>query len=179
MKKNLVKSGISVLILSFIFFNGCDSFDSLPINIPLSVQVIVTGNSNSLGETASFCLDQYENYNDIAEDINTLTYIEGALRIDSVSNVNLQGDIRIELKNSAGQTLFLVNLNNVKPSNYMINPYIFPLTVDQVQMLNQYIQNLQNKCFNAEVEVTSITGGTTPHYIRAYIDMVFEAETEL
>lgn len=179
MKKNLLKTAASLFILSFIFINGCDAFDSLPINIPLSVQVVITGNDNSLSETNSFCLDQYESYNDIAEDINTLTFIEGALRIDSVSNVNLQGNIRVELKNSAAQTLFVIVINNVKPSNYMVNPYVFPLTVDQVQLLNQYIQNMQNKCFISEVQVTGITGGSTPHYIRAYIDMVFEAETEL
>ncbi len=179
MNKNFLKTAAFLFVLPFIFLSGCDTFDSLPINIPLSVPVVITGSDNSLSQINSFCLDQYESYNSIVEDINRLTYIESALRIDSVSNVNLQGNIRVEIKNAASQTLFVIVLNNVKPSNYMVNPYVFPLTVDQVQLLNQYIQNMQNRCFISDVQVTGITGGSTPHYIRAYIDMVFEAETEL
>jgi len=178
MKKYLTNFMLIAAAGTMFLFNGCD-FESLPINIPLTVPVVVTGSNNALQELKNFCLDDYDSYNDYREDIRKLTYVEGALRVDSVSSVNLTGNIRIELKNQAGQTLFFFVLNNVKPSNYIRNPYIIPVDVNQIQILNEYIANLDNKCFQVDAQITGITGGTTPHYVRLLVDLVFEAETEL
>lgn len=172
--KYIVNIGTAVLITAFLLMSGCDMFDNLPINAPFSVPVIVDGSTNPVIKEQNFCLDQYENYQNISDQINTLTYLEGALRIDSVSSPNLVGNITVMLQTQAGQNLFSFVLNNVNPSNYKTNPYVFPLTTEQVQALNVYVGNLDNKCFNAYIRV-DVTQGQAPYYVGAYIDLVFEA----
>ncbi len=172
--KYILNIAAAALILTSLFISGCDMFDNLPINAPFSVPVIVDGSTNPVIKEQDFCLDQYENYQDISDQINTLTYLEGALRIDSVSSPNLMGNITVTLKTQADQPLFSLVLNNVNPSDYKTNPYVFPLTTEQVQALNQYVSNLDNKCFKAYIRV-DVTQGQTPYYVGAFIDLVFEA----
>jgi hypothetical protein len=170
---------IPFLLLSILPLTGCD--DPIPLNIPITVNVALSG--ANLTTSRSFCLDDFESYQDISDDINSLTYLEGALRVDSISNENLTGDILVELRRSDNQSvLFAYTLSNVRPANFKNTPYIFPLSAAQIQLLNNYIASISNggnACFTATVAASNVTGGNPPYYIGAVIDMVFEAETEL
>jgi hypothetical protein len=167
-----------IIAASTIFFDGCE-FDTLPINVPISIPVAMSGSVTSVDKTENFCLTSYESYTQHLEDLEKITYIESALRVDSVSNPNLSGSLSIELKSNTGQRLFLVQLNNFKPADYKVNPYILPLTGDQIILINQYVSNNQNTCFTISVTLNNLTGAASPYFISGFIDLVFEAETKL
>jgi hypothetical protein len=175
MKKYII---LVFVALSTVLYNGCE-FDTLPINVPISIPVGLSGSQNSVENSKSFCLDEYESYSQYLEDMESITYIESAFRVDSLSSVNLTGNLKLELKTQSGQILFSKELNNIRPADYRTAPYVLPLTGDQINLINQYISNMSNKCFTASVSLTNISGGTPPYYVGGIIDMVFEAETEL
>jgi hypothetical protein len=175
MKKLFIPFLIALSILSF---NGCE-FDTLPINIPISIPVIFEGSVNSINVEKSFCLDDYDSYKQHLNDMKNLTYLESAFRVDIISHPNITGTFNIELKNQAGQTLFSIQHNNFRPADYMVNPYILPLTGTHIQALNAYISNISNKCFSASASLTNITGGGAEINMVGNIDMVFEVEAQL
>jgi hypothetical protein len=167
-----------LIAVSVVFYSGCE-FDTLPLNVPISVPVVLTGVLNTVETSSNFCLTDYSSYTQHLDKMNKVTYIESAFRVDSVSHPNLAGNLRVELRNSSGTVLFLAEVNNIRPADYKITPYIIPLTGVQIQVINEYIANATNKCFIGSVSLTGITGGTPPYYLSGNIDMVFETEVDL
>ncbi len=186
MKKYLIILLAGLITISFAFINiGCDEFNNFPVNIPISKQIIATGNNNSISGTGNYCIDQESStFIDFKEKTKSLTFIQAAYRTKSVtaSGVaapNLIGDIIVSVKSQFGPTLFSVTIPNVNPSDYINKALVLTLTQNEIQAMNGYFGNLQNTCFNGVIEVQNITGGIAPYEVIGVIDMVFEADTEL
>ncbi len=175
-----------IIALSFAFINiGCDSFNNFPVNIPISKQIIATGNGNYISGTGNYCIDQEsDTFIEFRDKTKSLTFIQAAYRTKSVtaSGVaapNLKGDIVVTVETQLGTTLFSITIPNANPSDYINKAFVLSLNQTEIQAMNDYFGNLQNTCFNGIIEVKNITGGTAPFEVTGVIDMVFEADTEL
>jgi hypothetical protein len=168
-----------LMAASTIFFDGCE-FDTLPINVPISIPVVFEGSVNAISVNESFCLDDYDSYKQHLEDMKSITYLESAFRVNVISHPNITGSFNIELKNQAGIPLFSIQQSNFRPADYMVNPFIIPISPTQLQALNAYLSNTSNKCFTASASLTNITGGGADQInLTGNIDMVFEVEAQL
>jgi hypothetical protein len=175
MKKYFI---LSAILISAILIKGCE-IDPLPFNIPISVPLSYTGPLTSIVISQDFCMEDFSSYSQHTEDLNKITFLESAFRVDSVSPPNLTGSLGIELKTSSGQTVFNKQIQNFTPADYTVKPYIIPIEAAEIETLNNHLLQPGRKCFTAVVSLTGITGGFLQHHISGYIDMVFEAEVEL
>ncbi len=82
MRKYLVQAGTSVVLLFLMLtWNGCDDFNSLPLNIPFTIDVSVSGSSATLSDSQSYCLStDSETYDEYRDKIQSLHFIEAAFR---------------------------------------------------------------------------------------------------
>jgi hypothetical protein len=164
-----------MLVFSVVFFNGCD-LDSLPLNVPITRDFNLSGNADAVFDSETFSLDDYEDF--VGDDINTVTYVRSAVRVLTVSDPDLTGNIVINLRNGSGFN-FTATLNNVRPADYISDPYILNLTGEQVQDLNDYINSSVERIFTVSFEVTNISAATPPHTITGVFEAIFEVDTEL
>lgn len=181
----IIKAFVVVFAVTLSFVNtSCDKFDTFPLNIPFSVTIITQSNNNN--PSTSLCLSQSETYQNYVDDIEKLTFVEAAVRTDSVKNIST-GTVKVTLKivggATGGATLFQKTLPGTNPSDYKSPnpPYVLTLTSTEIQALNDYLNSYlenPNQCLEASVEVT-VTSGTIPYYLRCIIDIVVEAETKL
>jgi len=172
------------LLLLTLTWNGCDEFNSLPLNIPFSINVHLQGSGSSLSDSSEpYCLNtDSDTYNEYRDKIKSLHFIEAAYRTKSVVPADLSGDITVTLRDDSGNELFRYVIPNATPADYMKpnSPYILQLTQDQIDFINQYLDNFLNSgaCFSTTVTVDNITGNP-PYSIEGAVDMVIEADTEL
>jgi hypothetical protein len=184
MKKYLIQFGTYIVLLFLMLaWNGCDKFNSLPLNIPFSLPIHVEGSASTLSDSSSYCLStDSQTYNDYRDKINSLHFIEAAYRTTSVVPADLSGDINVALKDGDGNVLFSYDIPNATPADYMSpnSPYILQLDQSQIDFMNTYLNSLlsQGACFTATVTVSNITG-QAPYTIDGAVDMVIEADTDL
>jgi hypothetical protein len=180
--KQLIASFFLIFLMST--WNGCDAFNSLPLNIPFTINVeMQQSNGNSLTDTEQGCLsgqsDTYSKYND---KINSLKFVEAAFRTISVSPANLSGNVNVMLLNNSGNTLFNYTIQNVVLADYMKpnSPFILKLTQSQIDFINSYLDEVLHgsACFTATVTVDNLNG-QPPYTMKGAIDMVIEADTHL
>lgn len=177
----ILKLAITLIVVVIVFTNiSCKKFDTLPLNIPFSIGVTIEGSNNPSVSNTPYCLSESETYDEYRDRIKKLVYIEAAWRTDSVRNIS-SATISITIKISGGAVLFQRELPSTNPSVFKSTPYILKLTSEEIQKLNSYLYTyLKNStpCLESSVEVT-IAGGLPPYYLKGYIDLVVEAETEL
>ena len=171
------------LLFLMLTWNGCDQFNTLPLNIPFTMKVAVEGSEQTLSNSTNFCLStDSQTYDDYKDKIKSLHFIEAAFRTLSVSPSDITGNITVSLQDGNGTTLFSYAIPGVNPSDYMKpnSPYILQLTQAQIDFINTYLSNVLNSgaCFTATITVDNLTGNP-PYSIKGAIDMVIEAETEL
>ncbi len=180
MKKTL-KIILAITMFSFLsLFNGCEDLADIPLNIPIEVEFSLNGSESSAYESVSFCLNQYSEWEDNQDKINSVKFISAGYWTVSFSPSALMGTINASLKDNNGITLFSFTLPDVSPGDYIDNPYKIELTQAEIDYFNDYLNNLQedpscsNPTFTAEISVTNITGGT-PYTINGKVEMVLEA----
>ncbi len=184
MKKYLIRFSTSaVLLFLMLAWNGCDDFNSLPLNIPFTLPVHVEGSASTLTDSTSYCLStDSPTYNDYRDKINSLHFVEAAYRTTSVSPENLSGNINVTLKDGNDNVLFSHDIPGAAPADHMSpkSPYIFQLDQSQIDFINTYLNSLLNEgaCFTATITVINITG-QAPYTIDGAVDMVIEADTQL
>ncbi len=184
MKKYFIQFGTSaVLLFLMVTWNGCDKFNSLPLNIPFTFNVSVSGSAATLSDSQSYCLGtDSETYNEYRDKIHSLHFIEAAFRTTNVDPETLSGNITVTLQDGDGNILFSYDIPGATPADYMTpnSPYILQLNQSQIDFINTYLNSLLNQgaCFTATVTVNNITG-QPPYTIEGAIDMVIEADTEL
>ena len=172
MKKYLnIILAVTVAIAFAVINFGCDEFNNFPVNIPISKQIVATGNNTIAFGEGDFCLDK-------------LTFIQAAYRTrtvtaNGISAPNLKGDLVITVKTELKSLLFTITLSNVNPSDYINKAIPLSLNQNQIQAINAYVGNLNNTCFNESIEVQNISGGNPPYVITGVIDMVFEGDAKL
>jgi hypothetical protein len=183
MKKNFIRISSSLLLLLLMLtWNGCDEFNSLPLNIPFTLKVHMEGVNTELSDSTSYCLStDSDTYNEYKAKIKSLHFVEAAYRTLSVTPADLSGDIAVTLNDGNNNELFHSVIQGVTPADYMKpnSPYILPLTQEQIDLLNEYLNSLLNEgaCFTGKVTVNNISGNP-PFNIDAAIDMVIEADME-
>jgi hypothetical protein len=185
MKIYLLKISASVFLLFLmIAWNGCDEFNKLPLNIPFTLTVHLTGSDNTISDSSDlFCLTQdSQTYQKYQDKINSLHFIEAAYRTISVVPTDLSGNITVALKDGNDNVLFQYVIPNATPADYMKpnSPYVLQLNQTQIDFINQYLSTLLNSgaCFYATVTVDNING-QPPYTLDGAIDMVIEADTQL
>lgn len=181
MKKYLAVISFIAAFAGTLFVNSCDEFDTLPINIPIEREIIAQG-TNNVYESSYFCLTDFSDYTEYQNDLQTLSFIRAAYTTVSASP-NLEGDITVSLYQGQGTNpanlLFTFTIPNVRPGDYIGTVYAIVLNQTQIQLLNNYVSNLQNQCFTAVLQVTNITAGTTPYELHGRVTLIFEAEVSL
>jgi hypothetical protein len=184
MKKYIIRISTSlVLLFLMLTWNGCDKFNSLPLNIPFSLPFQIEGSAATLTDNVSYCLStDSQTYNEYRDKINSLHFIEAAYRTTSVLPADLSGDINVTLQDGDGNVLFSYDIPNATPADYMSpnSPYILQLDQGQIDFINTYLNSLLNQgaCFTATITVSNISG-QAPYTIDGAVDMVIEADTEL
>lgn len=175
---------ITLLFAGTVLINsGCDvidSFESLPLNIPISLEIDVSGNSNQLSETQAFCLSWFPEFQEYQDDINDLNFVEASFRTSSFSPSDLRGNLMLELKDDDGNTIFMNELNNVSPADFAESPYIIQLTESELDLMNSYLDSDGglNSCFTGVVSL-EVTQGAGNKSLVGIVDIVFEAETSI
>lgn len=175
MKKLIKIIPFTLLLFTFAFIGGCDKFESLPLNIPLRLDFTIDNAHSGVYSSGLYCLDtQSEDYKENYEKIKNLSYVKAALNITE-ADPNLTVDLGLTVKQSDGTTIFTFNIPNFKPADYVDKAYEIELEQDDILALNAYLENLDNKCFEAILSVNGYDGET----ISGHLDIVLEADTEL
>jgi hypothetical protein len=179
---NIIKAFVVFFAVTLSFVStSCDEFESFPLNIPFQIEIVTQGSSNPSQSTTNYCLNQSETFEGYLGDIESIKFVEAAWRTDSVKNIT-SGDIEITVK-SNGVIIFIETLNNINPKDYQSpnGPFVLNLSETEITALNNYLNaylDNQNQCLEATVKATVDTG-TPPYYLKGYIDMVVEAETNI
>src|SRR5512139_1495353 len=97
---------------------SCDKFDTFPLNIPMSVEIVSQGSNPLIEQSESFCLINDEDFQKYRDKIKRVTFIEAAWRTKSVSS-NLRGTIVLTLRDENGNLLFSKTLPGADPAAYM------------------------------------------------------------
>lgn len=167
------------LLIAVTSFNGCDEFESIPINIPISITVETQHtNSTSTSGSSSYCLENSAAYQQYMDDINSLIYVEASWRTAEVVPASLSGVVTIVLKNSSGNILFSYSLGNITPADYIENPLQIQLSETEIDLINLFLSSNQDLCMTAEVLVEQMPGGQV-QYVIGIIDLLFEADANL
>lgn len=186
MKSYLIKISTSVFLLFLLLtWNGCDEFNSLPLNIPFSISMPVAGYGSTISESVDYCFStQSDTYNEYKENVTSLHFVEAALRTIDLYPSDLTGDVDITLQGN-GNSLFTYSIPNYKPADYKKPnmPYILQLDQQQIDFINSYLgdilNNSEGSCFNATITVSNIVNGGQPTILHIALDMVIEADTKL
>ena len=186
MKKYLMKINASVFLLFLLLtWNGCDEFNSLPLNIPFSINVTVAGTGSTITESTDFCFStQSDTYNEYRDKVNSLHFVEAAFRTKDVNPADLTGDVVITLQGNSN-TLFTYTITDYTPADYQKPnmPHILQLNQQQIDFINTYLDDILNNsegsCFNATITVNNIVNGGQPSTLNVALDMVIEADTRL
>ena len=178
--KRLIKISLTAFASVLLFFSsGCDDFNSLPLNIPITVNFSMDG--GTLSSTRNFCLDEYASYTDFQDNIENIQLLRVIYRTFTVTPTDLKGDIRIVVTQDDGTGTVLVNqvISGVIPADYISpnQPLEFILTQEELQAFNAYLSQLNNLCFSATISVENISAGDPPYQLSGAVDILFEAET--
>jgi hypothetical protein len=179
--KKTSKIIIAILLFASLWvFNSCDNLSEIPLNIPIETHFTLSGSETSVHKSVPFCLNQYKEWTDNKDKLNSVSFIATSYWTEEFSPSGLKGTIRLSLKDKTGITLFEVVLPNVSPADYLENPYKITLTSGEVDAFNAYLQrisedsNCTTPSFIAEMSMTNITGGT-PYEIKGKVEIILEA----
>lgn len=173
--KTYIKLLCTVVLASMAFyFNGCilDAFDTLTQELPYSQNISITGTENSVERSQSVDLNENDFYNSNKDKIQSIEFVKLAYKTKSVSPANLDGTIKLTVKQSNGTTIFSKTIPGAKPSDYLVNPYELPISAAEMQLMNLYLSSLSNRQFTATVSVQTSTQGTKS--IEATVYAVFK-----
>ncbi len=177
-----------ILLTSVIFlftYQGCglEDFNTVPVNIPVSLPVFLVddGTQTTVISEALFCLDSNEIYQDFRSQITSMTLVEVAFRFSDVIPAETAGDMRFMLRKSdaAGDILIDHLITGLTPELYKIprSPYILDLPQEQLDLMNAYLGS-NGTCFYGYVGIENLSPAGRPKVLKGYVDMLFKAVTE-
>lgn len=185
MKKYIKPALLIFTVLIFSFNNGCDAFESFPINMPFTIEFEASGTTSPITDNGVGCLEtNSETYQEYRDKINSLTFVEAAYRTISLNpgNQNITADINVNVRVPGGATLFNYTIQNVRPADYIPTALVLQLTEPELNAIRSYLELFESTpsmCFEATYTLSNITGGTAPYTVKGAVDFVLEAETEL
>jgi hypothetical protein len=174
---------LPALLLFMFSFNGCilDSFDSIPLDIPITFEINISGQNAQNQASTDFCLSDNQLYLDYQSKINQINLLEITFRPTEVVPTNLSGDITITIAKSDGTVLITKPLGTISPADYLPpnSPYVLTLTQAELQVIDAYL-NASGDCFTATISVTNMNPGAgVDKTLNASIDVVFRTDTSL
>jgi hypothetical protein len=175
---------LNIILIIFVGLGGisCDKFENLFLNLPLKKEITASGNGPNIFERETFCLSDYDSFNDNIDDIEEIKYVTSAFFTVS-STSGLQGSqIIATLYEEDGFTpLFSITLPTGVADDYINNPLEIQLTPQQIDVLNAYLAEYQtNDCFVAELSVANVFGSVGPPYsITGQFEIVVEMKLKL
>lgn len=173
------------LVSSLALFNGCDQLENFEVNIPIEVTFHVSGdNAADASETITFCLNQYDEWNDNKENLQSVKYLKAAYWTMGYSPAALMGTISFALYDNSGTLLISGTLPNVSPGDYINSPLEFELTSIQVEAFNTYLSEIRNSedpscmvpSFTAVGSITGVSGTTGLYDLAGKVELVLAAE---
>lgn len=170
------------MLSSLSLFNGCEDLADIPLNIPFSIELppLIDSESSAQAST-SFCLNQYEEWNDNKDKIQSVKFLSAAYWTTSSSPDDITATINVSVKDNNGITLFADTLPNVSPSDDSINPYKIELSSDEIDVVNAYLNDLKEDptcmtpTFTAQYTVSNVSwSGSTEYTIIGKVEIVLE-----
>jgi hypothetical protein len=165
-----------LVLFSLFLLSSCDKFNSLPLNIPYRIPYFASGSGTIGDSTGSYCPDLSTTYQQYEDKLESLSYVQAALTVDSLSSTSLSVNVEIQIKGSSGNVLLTQDITNFKPADYKNKAYVIKLTQSQIIALNNYLNNLNDNCFQVSIKVSGFSG---MQYVGGHIDLVLEADTKL
>lgn len=179
MKNNIKYLMLLCFVTLSLSFNGCilDAFDTLTSGIPITVDVNLSGNDQTIEETTTFNLDENDTYTKNKNKINSIKFVKVAYRTASVTPLNMKGNIILTVTKPNGTLIFTKTLTNVSPAAFISTPMELQLTQPEIQIMDAFLAGASDRVFKATVRVENLPTG--PKTLEARIDLVFEMEYDL
>jgi hypothetical protein len=184
MKKLSIIVCLQFFVFGLMVLINCDDLQTIPLNVPYSQDIFVSGTDTNISDSSCFCLDDALQYVENSENIEELTYVKAQLRVDNASS-GLEGDVVVSLYGIADcfsntkTLLFSVTIPNAKAADFIGKNYVIELSQAQINALNQYLANPNALCFVSELAVLNISGGTSPFELWGIVEIVIEAIVKL
>lgn len=172
------KIRFSIIVLSLSLITACDPFEDYFINLKMDQQFQLIGIGPNIEQQITFCLTDYDDYNDNIDKIEQIKYMDAAyLTIDA--SQNLSGDnLILKLYQSDGSTLlFEYRLPSFVASDYKNKALLIRLSQEDKDNLNRYLANHKtNNCFKAILSVENVQSDNplTLFFLNAKIEFVAE-----
>lgn len=169
-----------VIFLSFLL-NGCDPFEEYFINLKMDQQFQLYGIGPNIEQQIEFCLSNYDDYNDNADKIEQIKYVDAAY-LTLYASEGLESDnLSLKFYESDGTTLlFDYNLPSFVAADYTNKPLHIKLTQSEKDKINQYLKDHQkNNCFVAKLTVENVSSNNSLPYFSLQARIEFVAELKL
>lgn len=161
--------------------NSCDPFEEYFINLKMDQQFQLYGIGPNISQQINFCLTNYDDYNDNADMIEQIKYVDAAyLTIDASEGLH-SDNLSLKLYQSDGSTLlFDYNLSPFVASDYANKALHIQLTQSEKEKINQYLSNHQlNNCFVAVLTAENVQSNNVLPYFSLQAKIEFVAELKL
>jgi len=175
---------IAAMFSSLALFSSCDKLENIPLNIPIQKEFTITSSQASASESATFCLNQYKEWNDNKDKIQSVKFLSAAYWTIDFAPDDLKATIGASVKDKNGVTLFAFELKDVSPKDYMgNNGFKIELSQQEIDYFNDYLNNLQEDptctipSFTAEYHVSNVQwSGANEYTLHGKVEIVLETE---
>lgn len=173
-----MKKYLLLFVIILVIISGCEPFEDYFINLKMDQQFQLYGIGPNIEQQITFCLSDYDDYNDNVDKIEQIKYLDAAyLTLDA--SENLSGDnLILKLYKSDGTTLlFEYRLPLFVASDYRNKPLHIQLSQSEKDNLNRYLENHKvNNCFKAVLSVENVQSDNPLNifFLNAKIEFVAE-----
>jgi len=179
--KKLKKLSIALLfIFPLITITSCDPFDEVYLKLAMDIEFSTPGFGPELEITETFCLSDFEDYDDNKDNIEEIKYVSSAyITIDATSGLSADS-LTITLYQEDGATiLFDHTIRNFVAANYKNNPLEITLTQQQIANFNAYLTNpKEDKCFVAALAASNVQPSSTQYFLTSKVDLLTELKVK-
>lgn len=178
MKKLIALSTILSLLL---LLNSCDPFEEYFINLKMDQQFELLGAGPNISQQIIFCLSDFDDYKDNADNIKQIKYVDAAYLTINASEGLHSDNFSLKFFESDSTTLlFDYNVPSFVASNYLNKPLHIQLTQSEKDKINQYLINhQQNNCFVAVLTAENVQSNNPSSIFSLQAKVEFVAELKL
>lgn len=172
---------ISTVLIISLLLNSCDPFEEYFINLKMDQQFQLYGIGPNITQQINFCLNNYDDYNDNADKIEQIKYLDAAYLTINASEDLHSDNLSLKFYESDGTTLlFDYNLPSFVASDYSNKALHIQLTQAEKDRINQYLSNhQQNNCFVAVLTAENVQSNNSLPYFALEAKIEFVAELKL
>ena len=175
--KKLKKLFIALLfIFPLITITSCDPFDEIYLKLAMDIEFSTPGFGPEFEITETFCLSDFEDYNDNKDNIEEIQYVSSAyITIDATSGLSADSLTMTLYQEDGATILFDYTIPNFVAEDYINNPLEITLTQQQIANMNAYLTDPQvDKCFVATLAASNVQPSTTQYFLTSKIDLLTE-----